>query len=738
MLRKSMNSADMGIETSKQGTSAQIRDSTQNPVRNTNLDFTEDERNWQNSDLCTQCQKVNLDDVMAYPIINNRYNRCSANVELSISEGSTCPLCRFYISILPDDYQLKPGKSIEIRLERWSSYPDYIDIQFRNNGGSQLSCRRETIRNIVPVGNGEPSESHHPDIQTQSIDYKVVKRWITQCEINHTELCREPRLQPVAPSMLRLIDCKAKIVTILPDLDRYAALSYVWGPPSGESRQSSPMTGLKTLDGSIIQLPRVIEDAMAVTLQIGLRYLWVDQICINQDNAEEKRQQLRHMDSIYHHAYVTIVAAAGDRSSHGLPGVQMRPREKRPRIKLNGKKWAARLQYPGDSLSRSAWSTRGWTFQESFFSRRLLVFTDEQVMFECGALLELEDHHLDLPALRRGWRINRYHSHFEYCGENSNPSGLMPLLRDYFHRKLTYDDDILNAVEGLFTFCAHLKPSIETYWGVPIRWTGYTMMNKDRDSLLADTHILKQDDIAGALLWGLQWYPSDYHPPEHPITERKGFPSWSWAGWKASVDEMSLGCDIEDSFVIPVHVETQDGRLVAVNEAFANGLASGKSYETLGYTPILRLETEVLNVPFVEWKDYKGCTAPNGILYIDHLLLGDSTTFSVVHYIGSRRKALVWPLSFTHSLPNTHDICHEPGKMTVVCVIIAHKYGLLVQSRGGVSKRVGLVRLEATCLTNGQFLFGLDDPSAWEWTKDVQKRDLRDYFSHNIQSVRLG
>jgi hypothetical protein len=59
---------------------------------------------------------------------------------------------------------------------------------------------------------------------------------------------------------------------------------------------------------------------MFVTLKLGMRYLWVDRYCINQDDPEEKHGAIRNKDSIYRNAFVTTIAAAGSGSDYGLQG----------------------------------------------------------------------------------------------------------------------------------------------------------------------------------------------------------------------------------------------------------------------------------------------------------------------------------------------------------------------------------------------------------------------------------
>lgn len=62
-------------------------------------------------------------------------------------------------------------------------------------------------------------------------------------------------------------------------------------------------------------------DAVEVTNKLGLQYLWVDRLCINQADDNEKAYLISKMTTIYEEAELTIVAAAGTGASHGLPGI---------------------------------------------------------------------------------------------------------------------------------------------------------------------------------------------------------------------------------------------------------------------------------------------------------------------------------------------------------------------------------------------------------------------------------
>ncbi|PVH93280.1 hypothetical protein DM02DRAFT_465989, partial [Periconia macrospinosa] len=121
----------------------------------------------------------------------------------------------------------------------------------------------------------------------------------------------------------RVIDVVDGKVIFAPRGCSYVALSYVWGNQPGNVRASK--THMKnTADGeSYLEIPgegvpQTVRDAISVTKMLGERFLWVDALCIVQDDWEELRETIGAMDVIYAAATLTIVAASGTDSSSGL------------------------------------------------------------------------------------------------------------------------------------------------------------------------------------------------------------------------------------------------------------------------------------------------------------------------------------------------------------------------------------------------------------------------------------
>lgn len=75
--------------------------------------------------------------------------------------------------------------------------------------------------------------------------------------------------------------------------------------------------------GSLLSLdvPKSICDAIYLVGSIGEQYLWVDALCITQDDVAMQQAQIARMDRIYAKALFSIIAANGDTAEVGLPGI---------------------------------------------------------------------------------------------------------------------------------------------------------------------------------------------------------------------------------------------------------------------------------------------------------------------------------------------------------------------------------------------------------------------------------
>ena len=126
-------------------------------------------------------------------------------------------------------------------------------------------------------------------------------------------------------NIIRLIDVHRHSIRELHNLKldeiKFMALSYVWGSNSTVRLANANRTALqKSASLRDLNLQRTIADSIRLVDELGLKYLWVDALCIIQDDAKDQSYQIGKIATIYSAAFLTIVAASGEDSNAGLPG----------------------------------------------------------------------------------------------------------------------------------------------------------------------------------------------------------------------------------------------------------------------------------------------------------------------------------------------------------------------------------------------------------------------------------
>lgn len=146
--------------------------------------------------------------------------------------------------------------------------------------------------------------------------FRLGCEWLHECRHSHlhcgTESMRELRL---LPSKVIDIGTRFPIRTIKlhwteeGETGEYVALSYCWG--GSQSLITTTATAQEFTDGiPTSKLPKTIVDAINVTHRLGLRLLWVDALCIIQDDPEDVAREISKMAQIYQEATVTVSAAS--------------------------------------------------------------------------------------------------------------------------------------------------------------------------------------------------------------------------------------------------------------------------------------------------------------------------------------------------------------------------------------------------------------------------------------------
>ncbi|KAI0971310.1 heterokaryon incompatibility protein-domain-containing protein [Xylaria arbuscula] len=224
-------------------------------------------------------------------------------------------------------------------------------------------------------------------------DIQLLRGWLRRCEDNHDGKCggKEAKKDKL-PKGFRVIDTLEEKITEPEASFRYIALSYVWavGPDNDVQLEKSNVDALAASHSlRQVQLPNIIADAIALCRDLGERYLWIDRLCIIQDDEVTKPNQINAMDTIYRSASFTIIGALNIREDVGLPGCAGRPRHPRSSVWVSPYDLDVETQgivcgrTTDFAIDTTLWNQRGWTFQERLLSRRCLYITHHQVIYRC-------------------------------------------------------------------------------------------------------------------------------------------------------------------------------------------------------------------------------------------------------------------------------------------------------------------------------------------------------------------
>jgi hypothetical protein len=219
------------------------------------------------------------------------------------------------------------------------------------------------------------------------------RQWLSQCLEKEWHACPKnervklpTRLVEVSPqgvnaARLRLTDGQE---------GRYAALSYCWGGPQPFRTVADSLTAY-TEEIPFSKLPKTILDAFEVTRRLGLQYIWIDSLCIVQDDEDDKDRELPRMRRIYENAFVTISAASASSCTQGFLDPRANPRSPRYlAVRVDNETIGSVLVATRpETLEFTDRKTqpindRAWTLQEAWVSPRLLVFAGMAVFWKCG------------------------------------------------------------------------------------------------------------------------------------------------------------------------------------------------------------------------------------------------------------------------------------------------------------------------------------------------------------------
>jgi hypothetical protein len=288
--------------------------------------------------VCDHCRSIDFQTLHGPRLLPNYRNR---KVQRVSNYDKDCAVCALWLNpatgaIARTVYQVR----LDSCFWAYVGLPDVMD-----------SFQMQTDTGMRMFGVSMGGDFRYT--ATESWNATLAQSWLQTCLENDGPPYTE-RLPEVIN--MALIDCESMTIVEADASSRWIALSYVWG----ETKKSPATPELRPGSQLPSCIPRTIEDAISVTKQIGYRFLWVDEYCIDQHNERRRSVQTGQMDEVYRHADLTIVAAAGNDKGYGLPGVNKTKRKRINAVFLPDIALFANLDDPDFGLENIKWFKRAW------------------------------------------------------------------------------------------------------------------------------------------------------------------------------------------------------------------------------------------------------------------------------------------------------------------------------------------------------------------------------------------
>ncbi|KAG9190042.1 hypothetical protein G6011_08130 [Alternaria panax] len=449
-----------------------------------------------------------------------------------IKADTTCPSCKDILKIF--DKNVSETGFIDLVLRP----PIYSDPEERESWDVDIMTMPNTYRDadVYLLKRSDYLTRLRNDSSTfneiTNLPLGLIRPWIKTCASDHE--CCQPNAANKLDMSLYLIDVIEECVTFMPVAKVvYMALSYVWGSVECTSLTLGSIEVLQkpqslSSGSKVATIPRTIRDAMRLTADLGLRYLWVDCLCLVQDNPKIS-SYLNRMHLIYANAFLTTVVANKDNANGGITGYEDHSAGRLlPGDVINYPNHVLGMVIPRpDNPDPLPWCSRGWTLQEGFFSRRVLVISDT-ICLKCasGVVEEGADfgferkHNLsksirpvlssicqsppDLYLMEECSQLNSDYDRWKMYSE---------VVETFAARRFSYERDVVKAFSGIISFFT--RPyncrdplNAELLYGHPVRFLGNSLLWFSPEFTLRKRNILPRRDGSPTI------------------------PSWSWMAWQ--------------------------------------------------------------------------------------------------------------------------------------------------------------------------------------------------------------
>ncbi|KAH8772076.1 heterokaryon incompatibility protein-domain-containing protein [Hyaloscypha sp. PMI_1271] len=389
-----------------------------------------------------------------------------------------------------------------------------------------------------------------------SQSFQCFRSWLSDCNSTDHPNCfkHKPQIATSLPTrLLHVLDSTKTQVMMtsgLPKSTQYMTLSHCWG-------EVKPMVLTKATSSILFSpfetkiLPKTFQDAVRITCEVGLSYIWIDSLCIFQDNPADWERESHTMADVYSQSYCNIAAASARDSSEGCFFDRAKEACFPRTIEPSGEGFSKIYElYPerlwADGVSIQPLLQRGWVLQEVLLAPRIIYYTRTQLF----------------------WK----RSHLRAC--ELSPTGIPRLCKDSWATETNL-------------FCEKWQRIVELYSEL-----GLTM---ERDKLPALDGVAEHERRGGSAgrylagLWEnfflqqLVWHRDIFKKPSRPQIDRG--PSWSWASMEGKIHynqpeskDLVGNLRLLDAGVKPDLVDGCPRWFVQLEAAFFLDVSKSKSY----------------------------------------------------------------------------------------------------------------------------------------------------------------
>ena len=304
---------------------------------------------------------------------------------------------------------------------------------------------------------------------------------------------------------------------------------------------------------ALSDMPKTYRDVISFSAKLGIRYVWIDSLCIIQDDISDWQRESAAMWVIFQNSYLTIAAISsvnceGGFLTHNPPKrvsvrgstatgkpfwVVAAEKGSRPWHFVHPSVHNRRVYSDGSTTAGAEWPllTRGWVLQEQVLAPRVIYFTKREMIWECGSetLCECGLTPLILSSALRGFG-GVSDSYLQ-----GSKALWHTIVEEYSRRHLTFSSDKFPAVSGMAKRVAAMRSGARYLAGL---W---------EDSLIAD------------LLWTLRKQETHIGATQDTHTNGRT-PSWSWASRDGHITFPSDLCarELEEGSTLEGWIEILD------------------------------------------------------------------------------------------------------------------------------------------------------------------------------------